>query len=217
MHIAQIAPLTEAIPPKLYGGTERVVHWLTEELVALGHDVTLFASGDSCTSAKLEAFWPRALPGPAFDVPVAEIMDLLVATGERLTGKWEFQEVLENDAAAILQVNVGLNGLLESKKIAGMAEAHYAQIAPWTYCGPVTAAASIQLDACSPNFLIQEGIEDWSGFAAEILREPIAWEDGFVIPSDRPGLGVEPDEKILAKYPPHEVSGGDLSASLRSV
>lgn len=61
MHIAQVAPLTEAIPPKLYGGTERVVHWLTEELVALGHDVTLFASGDSCTSAKLEAFWPRAL------------------------------------------------------------------------------------------------------------------------------------------------------------
>ena len=61
MHIAQIAPLTEAIPPKLYGGTERVVHWLTEELVALGHEVTLFASGDSCTSAKLEAFWPRAL------------------------------------------------------------------------------------------------------------------------------------------------------------
>ena len=61
MRIAQIAPLTEAIPPKLYGGTERVVHWLTEELVALGHDVTLFASGDSCTSARLEAQWPRAL------------------------------------------------------------------------------------------------------------------------------------------------------------
>jgi len=61
MRIAQIAPLTEAIPPRLYGGTERVVHWLTEELVALGHDVTLFASGDSVTSAKLEAPWPRAL------------------------------------------------------------------------------------------------------------------------------------------------------------
>ena len=55
MHIAQIAPLTEAVPPKLYGGTERVVYWLTEELVALGHDVTLFASGDSQTSAKLSA------------------------------------------------------------------------------------------------------------------------------------------------------------------
>jgi glycosyltransferase involved in cell wall biosynthesis len=61
MHIAQVAPLTEATPPKLYGGTERVVHWLTEELVALGNDVTLFASGDSSTSAKLEAVWPRAL------------------------------------------------------------------------------------------------------------------------------------------------------------
>ena len=61
MHIAQIAPLTEAIPPKLYGGTERVVSWLTEELIGLGHDVTLFASGDLVTSAKLEAIWPRAL------------------------------------------------------------------------------------------------------------------------------------------------------------
>src|SRR6202165_1331456 len=61
MHIAQIAPLTEAIPPKLYGGTERVVSWLTEELLALGHEVTLFASGDSQTSARLDAVWPRAL------------------------------------------------------------------------------------------------------------------------------------------------------------
>ena len=61
MRIAQVAPLTEAVPPRLYGGTERVVHWLTEELVALGNDVTLFASGDSRTSAKLDATWPKAL------------------------------------------------------------------------------------------------------------------------------------------------------------
>jgi glycosyltransferase involved in cell wall biosynthesis len=61
MRIAQVAPLTEAVPPKLYGGTERVVHWLTEELVTLGHDVTLFASGDSHTSARLDATWPKAL------------------------------------------------------------------------------------------------------------------------------------------------------------
>ena len=51
----------EAIPPKLYGGTERVISWLTEELVALGHDVTLFASGDSQTAAILEPVWPKAL------------------------------------------------------------------------------------------------------------------------------------------------------------
>ena len=61
MRIAQIAPLHEAVPPKLYGGTERVVSYLTEALVELGHDVTLFASGDSQTSAKLQAVWPRAL------------------------------------------------------------------------------------------------------------------------------------------------------------
>jgi len=61
MRIAQVAPLTEAVPPRLYGGTERVVYWLTEELVALRHEVTLFASGDSRTSGKLEAAWPKAL------------------------------------------------------------------------------------------------------------------------------------------------------------
>ena len=61
MRIAQIAPLHEAVPPKLYGGTERVVSYLTEELVALGHEVTLFASGDSVTSARLHAVWPRSL------------------------------------------------------------------------------------------------------------------------------------------------------------
>jgi glycosyltransferase involved in cell wall biosynthesis len=61
MRIAQIAPLFEAVPPKLYGGSERVVSSLTEALVAMGHDVTLFASGDSITSAKLDAPWPRAL------------------------------------------------------------------------------------------------------------------------------------------------------------
>jgi glycosyltransferase involved in cell wall biosynthesis len=61
MRIAQVAPLTEAVPPKLYGGTERVVAWLSDELVGRGYDVTLFATGDSTTSATLEAVWPRAL------------------------------------------------------------------------------------------------------------------------------------------------------------
>lgn len=61
MRIAQIAPLVERVPPKKYGGTERVVHALTEELVARGHEVTLFASGDSETSAKLESVFPRSL------------------------------------------------------------------------------------------------------------------------------------------------------------
>jgi glycosyltransferase involved in cell wall biosynthesis len=61
MRIAQVAPLTEAVPPKLYGGTERVVAYLTDALVELGHEVTLFASGDSLTKAELAAVWPQAL------------------------------------------------------------------------------------------------------------------------------------------------------------
>lgn len=61
MRIAQLAPLAESVPPRLYGGTERVIAWLVDELVKLGHDVTLFASGDSRTKAKLYPVWPRAL------------------------------------------------------------------------------------------------------------------------------------------------------------
>ncbi|MGY2908975.1 glycosyltransferase family 4 protein [Bradyrhizobium sp. URHC0002] len=61
MRIAMLAPLAESVPPKLYGGTERVVAWLVDELVGLGHEVTLFASGDSRTKGKLHSVWPRAL------------------------------------------------------------------------------------------------------------------------------------------------------------
>src|SRR5689334_11008455 len=61
MRIAQLAPLAESVPPKLYGGTERVVAWLVDELVDIGHDVTLFASGDSRTRGKLQSVWPQAL------------------------------------------------------------------------------------------------------------------------------------------------------------
>ena len=61
MRIAQVAPLAESVPPSLYGGTERVIHWLTEELIEQGHEVTLFGTGDSKSSAKLIPVWPRAL------------------------------------------------------------------------------------------------------------------------------------------------------------
>ena len=84
MRIAQVAPLAESVPPKLYGGTERVVSWLSEELVALGHDVTLFASGDSVTSARLEPVWakPTRLTRPRPD-PMAVYAALLQALAAR--------------------------------------------------------------------------------------------------------------------------------------
>ena len=85
MRIAQIAPLHEAVPPKLYGGTERVVSFLTEELVGLGHEVTLFASGDSVTTASLQACWPRALRlDPAIRDPIAPHMLMMEQVAQRL-------------------------------------------------------------------------------------------------------------------------------------
>ncbi len=133
---------------------------------------------------------------------VAAATSIPVATGERLCTKYEFARVLEAGAAAIVQMALGrVGGLLEAKKIAGMAETHYAQIAPHLYCGPIEGAANIQLAACSPNFLILEGIETWSGFHAEILEKPIHWEDGHVIPSTEPGLGVELNETVAAAHP----------------
>src|SRR5215470_6605289 len=81
MRIAQVAPLVESVPPKLYGGTERVVSYLTEELVRRGHEVTLFASGDSITAAELAASVPTALrldpnvrdPLPHFAIMLDEV------------------------------------------------------------------------------------------------------------------------------------------------
>jgi len=87
MRIAQVAPLHEAVPPKLYGGTERVVSYLTEELVALGHDVTLYASGDSITSARLVASCDSALrlDPQCLDTVVYHVLQLEALMGEAAT------------------------------------------------------------------------------------------------------------------------------------
>jgi galactonate dehydratase len=133
---------------------------------------------------------------------VARATRIPIATGERLATKYDFARLLSAGAAAILQMNLGrVGGLLEAKKIASMAETQHVQIAPHLYCGPVVGAANIQLATCSPNFLILEGIERWQGFHAEILRKPIRWEEGYVIPPSEPGLGVELDEAVIAKHP----------------
>jgi galactonate dehydratase len=133
---------------------------------------------------------------------VARQTTVPIATGERLTTKYEFSRVLSLQAASILQPALGrVGGLLEAKKIASMAEAHYAQIAPHLYCGPIEGAANLQLALCTPNFLILESIEDWTGFHAKILKTPIRWEQGYVIPPTEPGLGAELDEEVALAHP----------------
>lgn len=133
---------------------------------------------------------------------VARSTSIPIASGERLTTKYEFARLLDTGAASILQLNLGrVGGLLEAKKIAGMAETRYAQIAPHLYCGPVVGAANIQISTASPNFLILESIRDWSGFHARILKNPIRWEDGYAIPPTEPGLGVELNEDVARAHP----------------
>ncbi|MBT3787102.1 MAG: mandelate racemase/muconate lactonizing enzyme family protein [Alphaproteobacteria bacterium] len=133
---------------------------------------------------------------------VARQTSIPIATGERLTTKYEFARVLENQAASILQMALGrVGGLLEAKKIAGMAETYYAQIAPHLYCGPIEGAANIQISTCSPNFLILESIQQWGDFHTEILKKPIQWQDGRVIPPTAPGLGVELNEEVALAHP----------------
>ena len=152
-----------------------------------------------------EPLWfeePTPPENPREMARVARQTTIPIATGERLTTKYEFARVLEHQAASILQPALGrVGGILEAKKIAGMAETYYAQIAPHLYCGPVEGAANIQLATCTPNFLILEGIQTWGGFHADILKKPVQWQDGYVIPPTEPGLGVELNEEVAEANP----------------
>ena len=157
---------------------------------------------------RLEAYDPLWFEEPvppentAAMAQVARATSIPVATGERLCTKYEFARVLQDRAASILQLNLGrVGGLLEAKKIAALAEVHYAQLAPDMYCGPIVGAANIQLATCSPNFLILEGIETWGGFQAELLEKPVQWQDGYLVPSREPGLGVSLNEAVAKANP----------------
>ena len=132
---------------------------------------------------------------------VAQHTSIPIATGERLCTLHDFHALLKAQAAQIVQAHVGLCGIMGLKKITGLCEANYAQNAPWLYCGPIAGAANIQIDVCSRSFLIQEGIQTWGGFHAEILKEPIRWEKGYIIPPTAPGLGVELNEEVAEAHP----------------
>jgi L-alanine-DL-glutamate epimerase-like enolase superfamily enzyme len=193
--------------------TVRLVR-LIREAVGIRADLLLGTHGQFTTSGairlarQLETYDPLWFEEPVPpEMPeqmaiVARGTRIPIATGERLTTKYEYARVLAAGAANILQINLGrAGGLLEAKKIAALAEVHYAQIAPHLYCGPVVGAANIQIATCSPNFLILEGIQQWGGFHASILKAPIRWESGYVIPPTAPGLGVELNETVALANP----------------
>lgn len=127
-------------------------------------------------------------------VTVARSTSIPVATGERLFTKWGFREVLEKQAAAILQPDVAhCGGILEGRKIAAMAEVYYAAFAPHNAIGPVNLAASLQLVATVPNFLVQEQVD----LGERLFKQPFVVKDGYIELPKGPGLGFEIDEARL--------------------
>ena len=125
-----------------------------------------------------------------------------IATGERLTTKAEFSAVLKSGGASILQPALGRSGgILETKKIAAIAEVFNASIAPHLYAGPVEWAANIQLAACIPNFLILETIGTGGDFHRQLIGDIPIWEKGYVIPPKGPGLGIDFNEELARSLP----------------
>jgi galactonate dehydratase len=127
---------------------------------------------------------------------IARGTSIPIATGERLLTRWGFREVVEKQAVAILQPDLARSGgLLETKKIAAQAETYYIHLAPHSAIGPVALAACMQVDACIPNFLIQEQVDVALGWG--ILKEDWQVEDGYIPLPQKPGLGFEIDETAL--------------------
>ncbi len=148
----------------------------------------------------LEPLYPMFVEEPVLPenldalAQVARSTTIPIATGERLFTRWAFREVLEKRAAAILQPDLShAGGIFEVRKIAAMAEAHYAAIAPHCPLGPISLAACLQVDACTPNFLCQEQVNLGEGY----LRKPFVLEKGHVPVPAGPGLGIEVDEEAV--------------------
>ncbi len=131
---------------------------------------------------------------------VARAVRIPVATGERLATKAEFAPILRSGAASILQPALGrAGGIWEMKKVAAIAEVYNAQMAPHLYAGPIEWAANVQLAASIPNILMCETIE--TPFHDQLIKGSIRVEDGFITPSDAPGLGIDVDEDLARAHP----------------
>ena len=172
--------------------------------IGIGAHGQFTTSGAIRIASILEEFNPYFFEEPVYPenvdemARVAQMTSIPIATGERLVTKFEFAEVLNRQAANIIQLDVGqCGGITESKKIASMCEAYYAVIAPHMYCGPIAAAAAVQLDTCSPNFLVQEF--NTNDLHRDVFTTPIVIEDGYITPPSGPGLGVELDEAVVRR------------------
>ncbi|HEX3713610.1 MAG TPA: mandelate racemase/muconate lactonizing enzyme family protein [Trebonia sp.] len=201
---------------------ERVIGAIRDEVgtgcdIIIGTHGQMTAAGALRIARRLERFDPLWYEEPCPPenmnalAEVARRTTIPIATGERLTTKFDFARLLEHRAAAVFNFDVGqVGGILEAKKIASMAEAHYVQVAPHVYGGPLIAAAALQLSLCSPNFLIMEAIERFDGVHAQFTDAPLAWHEGYLLPPAGPGLGVNLNEDLARSHAPHGPQPGTI-------
>jgi galactonate dehydratase len=187
---------------------------------AVGDDVDLLIEGHDRFSVStavrlghaLAEFRPMWFETPTLstDIPataeVARQIPVPVATGERFTTLTEFRDLLATGVIDIIQPEtLHAGGLIGGRKIAALAEANGAAVAPHNAQSPLSTLANVHLDATLPNILIQECFDDFLvPWARQILHGCPVIEDGYLVVPDRPGLGIDVDEAALAAYPYHE-------------
>ena len=136
-------------------------------------------------------------------VEVARRSPVPIATGENLSNKQQFADLLKYDVVSILQPEpLNLGGLFAARKIADMVDAHYGVVAPHSAQGPICSAACVQLNASIPNFFIHEIFDEFNEpWEREIVTNPVDVVDGYIEISDRPGLGADLNIEEIRKHP----------------
>lgn len=170
--------------------------------------------------SEFNPFWfEEPIPPENIDAlaTVARAVAIPIATGERLFTKWGFKDVLEKQAAAVIQPDICHDGgILETRKIAAMAEVYYVGLAPHNPNGPVGTAASLQVDACTPNFLIQEYVVSDEEIKRDVTGHSLELIDGHFVVSNRPGLGLDVDEAAISRYPYQPTTMTDMMTPARN-
>ena len=204
----KLVPVPAMGPIETPAVVDRVVELVASVRAKIGREVDLaldFHGRASPAMARvlvklLEPYHPFFIEEPVLPGDTASLIEIArsttipIATGERLFTRWQFQELIERQAVAVVQPDIShCGGIWEARKIAAMAESRNIAIAPHCPLGPIALAASLQLAACTPNFLIQEHLTLGEG----LLVEPFHVVDGHVAVSEQPGLGVEVDVQAL--------------------
>jgi len=146
-----------------------------------------------------EPCWPEHVDGL---VEVARALPFRIATGERLVGRWQFRELLEKRACAIVQPDVShCGGISEARRIAALAETYNISVACHNPQGPVSTAASLQVGFATPNYLIQEVVRKDVPWRDDVVTEPVSMQGGAARAATAPGLGIEINEEEAAKHP----------------